>query len=398
MDKTIEKLKIDPYVLLIVSGWGYNGFIYYINTVIRLMCNSIIANISTIIYFVLLFVLSFKRFSRNLRGRDLLIYPLFFAIVCVSYIFNVQNRVNISSHILDLFFLVIPCYFLGLNIDASEKTMIALFEMSKLVIIVNWCYVFVILGTGREMQSDNLAIAYMVLPHTLMAIWFMLRSKTIKNIFFSVIGCVFIFLMGSRGPLLSIVVFFSIWVLFKSINSSIWKKMTLLLSIVLIVLFINSEYFYFFLEFLRDKAAALNMSTRIVDSVLYGAADGSNRERMIIYGIMWSYIKKNPFLGYGIYGEWMMINYSAHNMLLELFTHYGVVVGSFLAFLLLGKIIVTVRQTSNIYARGFILVMFCFGIVRGIYAGTYLSDYFFLLIGFLVGQGRIIRQERRLSL
>lgn len=387
IEKKSLSFHIDPKFLLIVSVWGYNGFIYYCTTVLRLAINSTIANFITAVYFLLLFILASKSFFRNIKKIDLLVYPVFGLIVILSYIFNVQNRVNIDSHLLGLFFLVIPCYYVGLNIDDSEKMMNALYKMSVLVIVTNWLYVGVILGTGRQMQYDNLAIAYMVLPHVLMALWFAFRRKKLLSYIIALFGCIFVFLMGSRGPLLSIIVFVMIW-FFVNGAKSVKGRITLIVLGVIIILFISGNYWDSFLLYLREQAVSFNLSTRIIDSVLYGAADGSDNERMRIYGTMWSYIVKKPFLGYGIYGEWMMINYTAHNMVLELFTHYGIIFGGIVYICSLWKIVTTAIRSKSNYAKGFILVMCSFGIIRGIYAGSYLSDYIFLLMGYVVGQSR----------
>ena len=390
MRSLVKKIKKPSmFSLLIMSVWGFNGFIYYFKTAVLLVAGAAFANLLLTLYFVFLTILSMKELSKRITVMDLGFIPLMLLIVLLSFVFNVTNRDNILNHITELFFLVVPCYFIGLSIDSEEKTMKDLYLISILTIIVNYLYLFVILGTGREMQSDNLAIAYMVLPHVLFVLLFSLKYKKAFSFFFAIAGSIFVLFMGSRGPILSIVVFFALWTLFRFPKMGHGKRLLVLLLVTFIVWFVMSDWFTLFLLNNRDIAVRLNVSTRIFDAILYQAADGSNKERAKIYEIMWSYIQKRPLLGYGIYGEWMMIDYSAHNMILELYTHYGIIIGSVVAvsfFALMGNVWV---KNRNEFTRGFILVMFCFGVVRGIYAGSYLTDYMFLLFGFLVRQYRL---------
>lgn len=389
-----KKFCINPYDLLLISAWLQNGLLYFVGIAIQLITGSVMfAVIVTTVYYCVLIFASFKYIWKSIRIKDILLLFVIILVVLVSYLFNTANRVNIESHIISLFFSVIPFYFLGLSIKANKKTMDMLYYSSIVALLVNWLYIIVIFTTGRSFQEDNLFISYSVLPYVIMILWYTLDNIKLSRITLSILGMLFILSMGSRGPVMSLLVFIVLFALYKSKKSFSKRILYIIIPAIAASLVIYSGLWVDIVLELKKVVQGVGISTRVFDALLYGTAQGSNDARLRIYQIMWQYILERPLTGYGIYGEWAMINYTAHNLVLEIWAHFGIIMGSMLivtgAYLLLSTYI----RSQNPYTKGFILVLVSFGLVRCIYAGSYLSYYIFLMMGFLINQTRKLKRN-----
>lgn len=387
----LSKLKsITTTDFLVLSAWVYGGLLYFVNIAINLVTGSqLLANLVMATYFVILIMLSFRQWGHKIRLVDVMALFILITIVLVSYLLNEKNQENIAARLPELFFQVIPFYAVGLIIKQEKRTFDILYCGSAAVVLINWLYVAVILGTGREMQEDNLFLAYSVLPHALMMLWYAMEKKRLRNVLLAVAGMIFLMSMGSRGPVVSSLVFIALYLMYSSKGSFKKRFFAVILPTAIVAVIIISGAWEDILLWISDRIKALNLSTRVIDAILYDSAEGSNEARINIYTIMLEHIKQRPFTGYGIYGEWSMIDYTAHQMVLELWCHYGVIVGSILALSGLSTIARAFRKNINSYSQVFILLMCAFGLVRGIYAGSYLSDYIFLLLGFSVAALRL---------
>lgn len=380
--------------ILLISAWVHGGLLYFVSIALELITgNKSIGPFFFLIYYAFLFICSYRHWIKKIQGKDLWLVVVLALVVLFSYSINVPNQENILENSKDLFAQVIPFYFVGIMMGHRKQKFDLLYLGSVSVVIVNWLYVFVILATGRQMQEDNLAISYSVLPHALMLIWYALEKRTLKTISVAALGALFIFAMGSRGPVLSCVVFGIIYYL-TSDRYSKKQKAAVVCSLLLVgIIVVQTGFLENMLLWIRNIIVEMNLSPRVIDAVLYGSATGSDEERQQIYRIVWGYIEQKPLLGYGIYGEWSMVNYYAHQMILELWAHYGVIIGTFLLFMGAKIIYDGYRKSPNHYARVFVLLLISFGVVRGIYAGSYLSYYMFLLIGYCVSNIRLHRKH-----
>ncbi len=376
--------------LLVFSAWIYGGLLYFVNIAVFLITDSqLLADIVIFTYFALLIILSFGHWGHKIQISDIVCLFILLLIVLISYFFNEDNRENILLQLPELFLNVIPFYVVGLIIKQERRTFDLLCFGSAAVIIVNWMYVFLILGTGRQMQEDNLFISYSVLPHTLMLLWYAFDKKRLHHIALAALGVIFLLSMGSRGPVLSTIVFIMLYLIYNSRGRFVKRFFTVILPITIVGVIIISGAWEDVLLWLRDIIIDMNLSTRVIDSILFDAGEGSNEMRMGLYKTLLEHIEKRPFFGYGIYGDWNIINYSSHQMVLELWIHYGVILGSVLLLSGLWIIFRGFRKKVSRSSQVFIIIMISYALVRGLYTGTYLSDYIFMMLGFSVAAGRI---------
>ncbi len=393
----VEKnAKISWLDILVLAAWLQGGLLYFIPITFGVVLGSrLIGDVLMVAFYLLLIFLASPDLSKRIRASDLLFAFALTLILVVSYLLQEDVRLFIEEKWISLLFNVLPYYFIGVVMNKDQKTFDLLYYGSLVAFLVNLLYIAVILGSGREMQEDNLFLAYSVLPHALMVLWRAFEKKKIYHILFSVFAFLLVLSLGSRGPVVSFIVFLVLILVYRSKGKTTAQIFLFLAGIFAFWFVMYSDVWEDFLIWLRDVIDNFNISTRVIDAVLEGAADGSNEARFKIYGTMLDFIQERPLIGYGIYGEWPFISYYAHQVVLELWCHYGVLLGS--GFLIAGIATFTrgFRAALCDHQKIFVLLMVCWGVVRCMYTGTYLSEYIFLFIGFSIGLIRDNKQKMR---
>jgi O-antigen ligase len=131
----------------------------------------------------------------------------------------------------------------------------------------------------------------------------------------------------------------------------------------------------------------------VLDIAINGTIASHLSGRDELYEVVIRKISERPYLGYGVYGEWPWIGWSAHNMALEMMAHYGVILGS---ILLLWLIVISLKsyiKTPNSISKEMILIWMCYVYVRGIFGGSYLQFGVFFMIGFCLREIRRIQND-----
>jgi len=133
------------------------------------------------------------------------------------------------------------------------------------------------------------------------------------------------------------------------------------------------------------------LSSRTIDLLLGNEFISHTSGRDVIYATLFEKMGQRPFLGYGTFGEWQFVNYSAHNIWLELCSHYGYPIGTLLLLTHFGITIQGFRKSRNPIARNMILLFACFAYIRGIFGGDYLYYEFTFLLGLSLHEIRMAR-------
>lgn len=178
--------------------------------------------------------------------------------------------------------------------------------------------------------SYNLNFGYGLVIFVCCFLYCALKNRDIKDFLLAGMGSVMIFLGGSRGPLLNIAIFISIYILIAAIES---KRKITYLFLVLIGAFTLALFYRQILLWAANILNSLNLSSRTIIMLLEGAiAEGNGRD--IIWREAVKMIKDNPF-GYGAMGARHVLYHihivgHPHNIFLEILIDYGVIFGSFL--------------------------------------------------------------------
>lgn len=395
-DRFRARVEINPRLLLLLLAFSEKNIVRYFVLLVSMI--PIVGDFSRFIvpllYVVLLFLYLKKYGSHlSLKEASILLFVAFsIAFSCVFYPDN-------ASYILDsnnFWNTIFPCFkffLLGLIIIPDKKTMDALGVLSLLAIVVESAFVLFYMIPNGLVNMDDMGRSYQILPNLLLAFNYTINHKRPFSILCSLIGLAYCLSMGTRGPIMIVLAYIFV----KTIQSTSLRirNKVLLGATMLIVgfLFLNSDFFVVFLEFIRTQITSLGLSTRVVDLAIEGNVISHLSERDEIYALLWEKIAQRPFWGYGVYGEWPWIQWNAHNMYLELFVHFGVPLGSMIVLWILWQTGRCYFSTPSKSTKDMILIWFCFVFVKSIFGGSWLNYGVFFLIGLCLRERRRVHSS-----
>jgi O-antigen ligase len=388
------RIDSDPRLLLILLAFCEKNIVRYFALVVSML--PVVGVMSSFIVpaaYIILLLMYFRKYGAHVSiSEACVVLFVTLAITFSCFIYPENARYILDSN--NFWNTIFPClryFIIGLILIPDKRTLDIIGKASCLAIFVETLFVIAYMMPRGLMQSDDMSRAYQILPNVLFALNYAFNEKRVAPWVFSGIGIVYCLSMGTRGPIAVLLVY----VFIRLLQSSTLKKAgKVLLGIVVAgagYFFLNSNLYLPTLRFLRSQLLRFGVSTRVIDLAISGTVTSHLSGRDVLYELVLNKIKERPLLGYGVYGEWPWIGWSAHNMMLELLAHYGVILGT---LLLLWLIILTVKsynKTRNYTAREIILIWACFVFIRGIFGGSYLNFGVFFMIGFC------LRELRRLN-
>jgi len=239
--------------------------------------------------------------------------------------------------------------------------------------------------------------AYNILPSVLIIIFWGFKKKRVISGILSVFGFFLLLSYGTRGPIVCVLVFIMLLIAINIVNRK--KYSIIVLFLILIVILLNTNYVFIIASYLQKSISQMGLSTRIFDMILMNDILNDTGRSSIIVALL-SAISERPLLGYGLYADRYLSSSGtyiagmyAHNLIIELWTQFGVVIGSLIIFAigtLVIKAVIKAREDSS--KLGMLLIFLCVGVVKLFMSGSYLLEpYFFLLIGYCT---KIIRENQ----
>ena len=176
-------------------------------------------------------------------------------------------------------------------------------------------------------------------------------------------------------------------------NPKLWVALILLAAVAIIF----GNLIEILIEFARDLASDLGLSTRVLDkyqSGTFAVSDG----RVDIREKVMAALAEEPILGLGIYGDRHVAGGQyAHNVFVEILAHYGYLIGAIflicLAVLLLRALRFVHKKKESDSLLILLLLLGCN--LKLFVSGTYIAEpFFFLLIGYAAS---LVRRKRYLE-
>lgn len=333
--------------------------------------------------YIILIALCLKKGSRFYGGDILIMALVVFAILLTWIIYpnNIEKYMFGEQQFWATVFPLFRYFIVGLFLIPNEETFCLLGKVSCVSILVESLFVYFILAGSDLQKNDDMSRAYFILLNVLLVVNYAFDKKRILGITFSVIGILFLASMGTRGPVVITFAFIAARII-QSFTTSKGKGLIAVAVMLFLILFVNSDNWGAFLLFIRGLLDSLGMSTRVIDIALEGETLTYYSERDEIAQTVIRLIKERPFSGWGVYGEWKFVGWSAHNMYLELFCHYGIIVGGFITLWMFFINIKAYLVGKWTQVRSFVLLLACFALVRGFFGGGFLTFPTFLMIGY----------------
>lgn len=318
---------------------------------------------------------------------DSLFLSIIIITLFVERLFYPETAEYLDHYIITFMCVMLPVYVLGSTISklqnsCKEKLFTLLYHISALTIILSIIYnrLFALpMNDITSLYSGNMNLAYNLLPHCCYVAYWSVKKTSIVSVALSVISGIYLSMLGTRGALL---IFLFSLVVFLIIFKNFYKLLFKLIPIVVpFGIFIYSNYFDQFIQFMYIKTSSLGLSVRIFDKYLNG--DLSNQTgRDYIRDFILQKVNENPLLGNGLCFDRLLIGTYPHNIVLELWCDFGLIIGTAVLVLMMMMILRALQKIDNEMEKGFVWALVCASFFKLFLSGSYLDENrLFLLLG-----------------
>lgn len=336
-------------------------------------------------------------FLRHIRGGDLAVYVGAVLVVLFSMVIHPVTVEYLQEEWWRILIAAVPMYFIGVSfsVEACKKD---LFWCSVFSVLGMFAFRLYLLSSGRELENDDMDAAYRVLPSILYLIYYAYTKRKTAYYVIAVVLSAVILIFGTRGPILCMLVYVGLLLIYTAVKSGNVKRLIIISVIIVAIL----SVFAFDSLFVQVSSAfaklfeRIGFSTRIFDFILAGdLAESKGREFLAKQAI--TAIIENPAWGYGITADRAMFGIYPHNIVLELWCQYGVVIGTVVVAIILAlTVIALVKTFKNKQEFAFVLLFVSMIFVKLMVSGSYTTEsYFYFMLGLFVNVARSKYLSRR---
>lgn len=331
--------------------------------------------VSLFFYIMILFVylINFKYVLKRISNLILFIMITFLVIILFNYILYPDNFKYID--IVSIVFSVFSFFSFIFYTSLKNKDIFFILFIQSVYIQSFFSILYFLSIYFNNTFFYSMSYSYYIFPLLLLLIWKMFKSFKIIDLFLFLLNLMFLIIIGSRGPLVAVMIFLIILFVNKIIKfrnkSQFLINVSLVTFLFLLIININKIIIY-----LINILSNHGIKSRAISLFLDPSADFSSG-RDILYYYTLNYINKRPILGYGILGDRKVLHAYPHNIFLELLMQYGIIIGSLILITLLGLIFYRFLKKSNNKEKYFFA--FSLGFITLLVSGSYLTSYNFWL-------------------
>jgi len=217
----------------------------------------------------------------------------------------------------------IPCSMQ--NVSKLEKPLFFLSFVNVFFGILGFVFVVV-----NHVVYEYMTFSYNMLLGTCLLFAFSVKERKILLVCFAILGAICVMLIGSRGAMVSVVLFFFLYFVLKYVKTMVGFVVSFFL---LIGLFLVADIFFIeIMGVVNQILAEIDFKSRVVELILNNEFEHS-RGRAVIREILSNAISESPIVGYGIFGDRAIFGSYAHNFFLEIFVAFGIPIGIVLSSL-----------------------------------------------------------------
>ena len=299
-------------------------------------------------------------------------------IFLLTYFVFPENTHYLRNNLFSHFFIALPSfiYAFSLNdfsafIEIMKKVGIGVFIIGTIIAM------FVFVGqTSIGIYSMSLSY-YMLLP--LLVYTAKLFNKfSIFDFLIVLISIIIILAIGSRGAILCYLVFLFYRLIF--IKEKISQRRVLQYLTGFFIGAISLLFYREIIEYIYNLLLNLDIKSRTLNLFLQNGIYLSGREEL--YSTIINQLSKHPFIGLGLFGDRRFIGAYVHNIFLELWAHFGLIIGSIIISLILFVVYKILIANKNKEIANLMSIWFSLGFVHLLVSGSYIIDFkFFIFLG-----------------
>lgn len=371
----------NTYLNKLITAFVYYLFIDHIVFFINAITLTLIgpSPIDTILVYIIFAILLLRALPEIILSKINLLYLLIYFIIAFSILFGYMLYQTAYSYdlVLRVIFSSYLCIVIVSNINDLDYLVVTLLKSAKpllIMMIIGFLLNQFVIGT--EWLTNKMPFSYMFLSPVLLEIWNIKRKFNIKGLILIVISIMIMIIFGSRGPILSLVVYFILlFFTFHNVKEK-FIKITLLFVLVL-VLFSN---YYEILDYIYNVGLKFGVESKVL-SLLFQENIFFDNGRNLIYEKTWGLILESPILGKGMFADrYYFKGQYTHNIFLEILLNYGFIIGIIFIILLIYIIIKSFYSQSKTY-KELIIFFISIGFIPLLVSGSFwVQKEFFALI------------------
>ena len=386
-NKFTFQFKIDKnfcLALLFFLIWSRETLYSYIVAVISRL--PIIGPFSNYLYPIMVGILVIATISvwRITRKDIYFIFLLIAAFIC-SFFVSSENAPYLEDNIRMVFVSSVPMIFIMRTLDFEKKiwkkrVVDWFYLLSVAITLTSGAYMFYSKHINALVLYDNSSMANIVLMSLVIVLTNALLKPDALSIVTSVFGSLMLLTYGARGACVGLLSYLLLHLIFNTKKRITW----LVVLVIAAMVFYQMGWFEMTLTYFENTLNNMGLSTRVFDFLHTGSSNwDSDIERQRLYATITNAIKDRPFVGYGILGDRAIIGGWAHNIVLELWIDFGVIIGTVVFIGIILHIVNGIRYTQvNSYQRGIVLAFVSGTMVIFFFSGSlWVSKYFFMLLG-----------------
>lgn len=384
-DKKISFAIILQFCMLI-TNYTFKQLFKITDSNIRTMISGIFMALVGI-YFISIIKVVFSRIGKAFINSYL--------ISLIIILFNMLFFPNNFQYLLEIsFYLLLICMPIFLYYAAIEDKSILLEMLIKSSYYQMMIGIIFFIATDFSVARYDMVFSYLILVPVEILLYKMYSDFNIIDILLFFVGLMMIIIMGSRGPMLSLAIYWILLVIKHIHNSE--NMVRYFIAFFLFVTIIRIIWLNFDIMVLKLDLILRNMgfSSRTLSIFLSDSVDFSSG-RINIYSFIIGCIKERPFLGYGLAGDRVLLGGTyPHNIFLEILVQFGIIIGSLIIVLIIYLCIKAMFNNKDKVETDLALLFFGIGFVQLLVSGSYLtSGNFWLFMSICINSTNAIKYK-----
>lgn len=336
-----------------------------------------------------LFLYSFPIVFKRSKIKLFITYSVSIFAFLLSILMFSQNHMYIKELIIPFFFMGLPAFIYSMSIKDWDVLKQVMTKASTIVLIFGSVLGILIFLDKATIGVYSMSLSYYMLLPAIMNLDELFDKLSFKSVVFTSLSLLIILALGSRGPILCVLVF----IILKNLRPKVFDRKRLIAYFVLVgttlIIILN---FKNILVLISTFLSRFGISSRSITLFLGEGIYVSGRDT--IYKTVVEGIANSPFFGIGIGGDRYATEGSyVHNIFLEIIANFGVILGGFFSIILIIAIIklllVKDRKTYNM-----IIIWISLGFVHLMVSSSYLIDIRFWIFMGLALNALFAKEQR----
>ena len=374
--------KEDMFSLLVWWIWAQDLLIQYVRAVIMRL-PIIGAYPDAVLAFVFVTVILAALPYYRIAKADLIFLFSVVAVFLYQWMFHAETQAYLDQYMVSFVVKILPLYIVGVSLGRAanqEKIIRVMYILSIITLIADLFYKLVI-GTPMSAVASqyvgDMDRAYKILPHCCLIAYYAVKRTNIWNIGFSVVGGIYLLLLGTRGAAMLYLLLVTLLLMMGRRSKGAILRIVVVSGAIAV--FLMSPLYNAAILWLYHTAQKLGLSIRIFDKLLNGVL-GASSGRDTIRETLMDAVANGPLFGLGICMDRVLTGTYAHNIAIELWVDFGVFVGTAILVVLTVVLVCGYLKAEGEGEKGLIMALFFSGFCMLFLSGSYLNSKFLMLL------------------